>query len=154
MNRHSFSIFMYPPIIRLLPTRSLLQLLPPIFTQKKSSWKFYQVKFDQSRCDKPVHVKTGNAVDILRTNTFYGRYIVDSCQLIRDGQAYLAVHFRNYDRQGFTSTINPRHPSFILEIPQSFCQTSMMQHLLPWPTVIPRPILTNAQLLELFLKTE
>ena len=114
----------------------------------------YRVKFDQSRCDKPVHIKTGNAVDILRTNTFYGRYIVDSCQLIRNGQAYLAIHFRNYDRQGFTSTIDPRHPSFILEIPQSFCQTSMMQHLPPWPTAVPRPILTNAQLLELFLKTE
>ena len=42
----------------------------------------YRVIFDETRTHEPVYIKSGDSVDILRTNMYYARYIVDSCQLI------------------------------------------------------------------------
>ena len=83
----------------------------------------YRVKIDESRCHKPLVIKTGDIVDILKVNKPDGRYIVDLCQMIRNGRAYIPVHYRDYYGQGFTKTSDPRHPSFILDIPESFCHS-------------------------------
>jgi hypothetical protein len=83
----------------------------------------YRVRIDETRCHEPLTIKAGNVVDILKTNTRHGRYIIDSCQMIRDGRAYLPVHYREYYGQGFTNASDPRHPSFILDIPESFCHS-------------------------------
>ena len=80
----------------------------------------YRVKIDENRCHEPLIVKAGDSVDILRTNMQHSRYIVDSCQLIRGGRAYLPVHYCDYYGQGFTNTLDSRHPSFILDVPESF----------------------------------
>ena len=89
----------------------------------------YRVKIDEDRCHKPLVVKAGNVIDILKTNTQYSRYIIDLCQMIRDGRAYFPVHYREYYGQGFTNASDPRHPSFILDIPESFCQSLVALHL-------------------------
>jgi len=89
----------------------------------------YRVKIDEDRCHKPLVIKAGNVVDILKTNTQYSRYIIDLCQMIRDGRAYFPVHYREYYGQGFTNASDPRHPSFILDIPESFCHSLVALHL-------------------------
>ena len=89
----------------------------------------YRVQIDESRCHEPLVIKTGDIVNILNTNTQQSRYVVDLCQMIRDGRAYLPVHYRNYYGQGFTKASDPRHPSFILDIPTSFCHSLVALHL-------------------------
>ena len=89
----------------------------------------YRVKIDEDRCHKPLDIKAGNVIDILKTNTQYSRYIIDLCQMIRDGRAYFPVHYREYYGQGFTNASDPRHPSFILDIPKSFCHSLVAHHL-------------------------
>jgi len=89
----------------------------------------YRVKIDEDRCHKPLVIKAGNVIDILKTNTQYSRYIIDLCQMIRDGRAYFPVHYREYYGQGFTNASDPRHPSFILDIPESFCHSLVALHL-------------------------
>jgi len=49
--------------------------------------------------------------------------------MIRDGRAYFPVHYREYYGQGFTNASDPRHPSFILDIPESFCHSLVALHL-------------------------
>jgi hypothetical protein len=80
----------------------------------------YRVKIDEEKCSQPLTVRCGDMVDINGTNTYHGRYIVDTCQLVKDGRAYLPVHYRQYYGQYFTNTYDLRHPSFILEIPARF----------------------------------
>ncbi len=83
----------------------------------------YRIKIDKSRCPEPLVIKSGDIVNILNTNMQHGRYIVDLCQMIRNGRAYFPVHYREYYGQGFTNASDPRHPSFILDIPESFCHS-------------------------------
>jgi len=78
---------------------------------------------------EPLVIKAGNVMDILKTNMQYSRYVINLCQMIHDGCAYFPVHYREYYRQGFTNTSDPRHPSFILNIPKSFCHSLVALHL-------------------------
>ena len=73
----------------------------------------YRVKKDKTQCHEPLVIKAGNVVDILRTNMQYSRYVIDLCQMIRDGCAYFPVHYCEYYGQGFINASDPRHPSFI-----------------------------------------
>ena len=83
----------------------------------------YCVKIDESQCHKPLVIKSGDIVNILKINKRDGHYIVDLCQMIRNGCAYIPVHYCDYYGQGFTKTLDPQHPSFILDIPESFCHS-------------------------------
>ena len=100
----------------------------------------YRVTIEASRCHHPLTIRRGDTVDINGTNRFQSRYIVESCQLIRNGYAYLAVHFRAFHQQKFTDTRDPKHPSFILAVPETFCKTPLMPHLQP---IRPRPTHTR-----------
>jgi hypothetical protein len=101
----------------------------------------YRVTIEADRCHRSqaLEVRKGDTVDVCGTNRSHGRYIVEACQLIRNGHAYLAVHFHTFQEQGFTDTRDPCHPSFILEVPQSFCKSPLMSHLQP---PIPRRVNT------------
>jgi len=89
----------------------------------------YCVQIDENWCHKPLVIKTGDIVNIFNTNTQQSRYVVDLCQMIRDGRAYLPVHYCDYYGQGFTKSEDPCHPSFILDIPTSFCHSLVAVHL-------------------------
>ena len=89
----------------------------------------YCVQIDENRCHEPLVIKTSDIVNILNTNTQQSCYIVDLCQMIRDRRAYLPVHYRDYYGQGFTKASHPRHPSFILNIPTSFCHSLVALYL-------------------------
>jgi len=89
----------------------------------------YRVKIDENRCHEPLVIKAGNVIDILKTNMQYSRYVIDLCQMIRDGRAYFPVHYREYYGQGFTNASDPCHPSFILDIPKSFSHSLVALHL-------------------------
>ncbi len=89
----------------------------------------YRLRVEEARCDKHFEIRRGDSVNFLDANRRYGRYIVDACQWIEKGCAYLPVHYREYYSQGFTDTQDPLHPSFILDIPASFCKSNIRPHL-------------------------
>jgi len=69
---------------------------------------------------------------IANLNTAREKYVVDACQLTRDGLSYFPVHYREYD-QAFTLADDSRHYSFILAIPSNFTSVSnslLLQFLL------------------------
>jgi hypothetical protein len=92
----------------------------------------YRLKIDCEKCHQPLVFRRGDIVDMSGTNSPSSRYVVETCQLIRGGFA-LPVHYRNFHGQGFTDTRDPCHPSFILQIPQSFCKSPLIPHLQALP---------------------
>jgi len=99
----------------------------------------YRVIVNPITCPAGLTIKRGTAVDICGINGYDGRYVVDYCQLVRDGVAYLPVHYRQYDSQGFSSAFDPRHLSFILVIPTSFCFSPLLPHLDPSVAILDNP---------------
>jgi hypothetical protein len=86
----------------------------------------YRVKIYEENCPQSLSIQCGTMVDINGMNTLHSRYIVDYCQLIRNGHVYIPVHYREYYGQKFTNTYDLRHPSFILEIPIKFYNPSRL----------------------------
>ena len=91
----------------------------------------YHVIFNPARLKTKIFFRRGTAVNIQGINETDGRYLVDYCQLIRDGIAYLPVHFRDRHKQGFSIVNDPFHYSFILMIPVNLCKSPLLPHLLP-----------------------
>ena len=89
----------------------------------------YRLKIDLGKCHDLQPLFQGNTVGVYDLNSRRHRYVIDSCQLIRDDVAYLIVHNRYFDDQGFTSVNDPRHPSFVLEVPDFFNKLLIQPHL-------------------------
>ena len=100
----------------------------------------YHVNFDadwvkiSAQWMKKISFTRGTAVNVHNINNCGGQYIVEYCQLIRNGIAYLPVHFREYHDQGFSTTNDPRHHSFILAVPVELCYSPFLPHLRPSST--------------------
>jgi hypothetical protein len=100
----------------------------------------YRVVFDadwvkiSAQWMKKISFTRGTAVNVHNINNCGGQYIVEYCQLIRNGIAYLPVHFREYHDQGFSTTNDPRHHSFILAVPVELCYSPFLPHLRPSST--------------------
>jgi len=96
---------------------------PPCSTSFRYETEFtgylYRVAIDPTKCHSSIHIQCGTVVDIANLNTVRGKYIVDTCQLVRNGLSFFPVHYRECD-QGFTSADHFHHYSFILAIPSSF----------------------------------
>jgi len=120
-----FAVFIGYGLVRLQFFSSFVTGLP----NTKFMGFEYRVKIDEDWCHKPLVIKAGNVVDILKTNMQYSCYVIDLCQMIRDGRAYFPVHYREYYGQGFTNASDPCHPSFILNIPELFCHSLVVLHL-------------------------
>lgn len=106
--------------------------LPTVFhPEREFAGYSYRVELDASRLEKKIFFRRGTAVDIREINEPDGRYLVEYCQLIRDGIAYLPVHFREYHNQGFSTANDPRHHSFILAVPAFLCKSPFLPHLHP-----------------------
>lgn len=97
---------------------------PPCSTSFRYETEFtgylYRVAIDPTRCHSNIRIQCGTVVDVANLNTTRGKYIVDTCQLVRDGLSFFPVHYRECD-QGFTSADDFRHYSFILAIPSPYC---------------------------------
>ncbi len=91
----------------------------------------YRVVIDPTQCLANLTFRRGTTVNICGVNDSKGQYVVEYCQLVRKGIAYLPVHFRQFDGQGFTSPFDPRHMSFILIIPVTFNRSPLLPELNP-----------------------
>ena len=96
---------------------------PPRSTSFRYETEFtgylYRVAIDPTKCHSSVRIQCGTIVDVANLNTAQGKYVVDTCQLVRNGLSFFPVHYRECD-QGFTSADDFHHYSFILAIPSSF----------------------------------
>ena len=76
--------------------------LPTVFHPE---WEFagysYHVELDASCLQSKIFFRRGTAVDVRGINRSDGWYLVEYCQLIHDGIAYLPVHFREYHNKVF-----------------------------------------------------
>ena len=106
--------------------------LPTIFhPEYEFAGYTYRVKLDATRLQTKIFFRHGTAVNVRDINEPDGQYLVDHCQLVRGGIAYLPVHFREYHNQEFSAVNDPRHYSFILTIPVELCKSPLLPHLLP-----------------------
>jgi len=80
---------------------------------------------------KKISFMCGTAVNIHNINNCDGQYIVEYCQLICNGITYLPIHFREYCNQGFSTTNDPHHHSFILAVPVELSYSPFLLHLCP-----------------------
>ena len=128
------------PVINLDPylitTEYLGGILPTVFHHELEFVGYaYRVKIDaewvkiSAGWNDKISFTRGTTVNICNINDSYGRYTTEYCQLIRDGTAYLPVHFREYCDQGFSTTNDPRHHSFILAIPVELSHSPFLPHL-------------------------
>ena len=107
--------------------------MPTLFHyEHKFAGYAFHVKFNATRCKKKIVFNHGTAVDIMEIDEYDGRYIIDYCQLIRDGIAYLPVHYREYENQAFSAANDPRHYSFILTVSVELSKAPFLPHLLPY----------------------
>src|SRR6266581_197012 len=110
--------------------------LPTIFHHELEFVRYvYHIKVDASWVKisaswmKKISFTCGTTVNVSNINEPHRQYTVEYCQLIHDGIAYLPVHFREYHNQGFSTTNDPRHHSFILAIPVALCYSPFLLHL-------------------------
>jgi len=68
----------------------------------------------------------------MEIDKYNGQYIVDYCQLIHNGIAYLPIHYREYENQAFSAGNNPHHYSFILTVPVELSKAPFLPRLLPY----------------------
>jgi len=115
-----------------LPSKSRLLHSTSFRYEAEFTGYFYRVAINPTRCHSNMRIQCGTIVNVANLNTARGKYVVDACQLTRDGLSYFPVHYREYD-QAFTSADDSRHYSFVLAIPSNFTSVSdslLLQFLL------------------------
>ena len=101
----------------------------------------YRLKVNSYKCCDFPMLNIGNTLDVHDINSPHGRYIIESCPLVRGGSAYLVVHFRYYENQGFTVVNDYRHPSFILEVPACYLWTvPLPSYMMATASTLPRSL--------------
>ena len=108
----------------LSPSESQSQCSSPFRYEAEFTGYAYRVVVDPAKCHAGIRIQCGSIVNIAQLNTREGRYVVDACQLIRDGLLFFLVHYRIGDGQGFTSTDDCHHYSFILIVPSTYSSAS------------------------------
>lgn len=115
-----------------LPSKSRLLHSTSFRYEAEFTGYFYRVAINPTRCHSNMRIQCGTIVNVANLNTARGKYVVDACQLTRDGLSYFPVHYREYD-QAFTSADDSCHYSFVLAIPSNFTSVSdslLLQFLL------------------------